>query len=118
MVKQEYFEYEANPIPTNEICNINKDDLDSIYNKYSRSNQKYMIYNIYFILLYNYIKCKRTSNNDEAAHLAFLMSYYIFKYIDIPEKANLSKEYIKQAINKKPLKEYTEWYDFLASETS
>ena len=92
-------------IKETDILSIQPSDLDDFYvtaDAYDRSN-------IFFVLLSSYHYYLDKKKQNEAAHLSFLMAYYLFITLTPPGSYNLSLHYINEAVSLNPLPEYKEW---------
>ncbi|MFY0389920.1 hypothetical protein ACOMD2_14585 [Hominicoprocola fusiformis] len=92
-------------IPKDIIMQIQPPDLEDFYLKadsYDKSN-------LFFVFLTSFYHYSDVKNIKEAAHLSFLMAYYLFMTLTPPGSMTLALHYIKQAISLNPLEEYKEW---------
>lgn len=92
-------------IQENAVFQIQPSDLDIFYTTASDFEKS----NLFFVFLasFHYYMDKRES--DKAAHLSFLMAYYLFVVLTPPGSCELAMHYINQAIALNPLEEYKEW---------
>lgn len=65
--------------------------------------------NLFFVLLTSFHHYLDKEDNQRAAHLSFLMAYYLFITLTPPGSSDLAMHYIKQSICLNPLHEYKEW---------
>lgn len=99
-----------NPIlKEDEIKGIRTFDLDSFYT----SGDSLSKTNIFFVLLASYHHYSDMGKNDCAAHLCFLMAYYLFIALTPPGSQQLAKQYIQQAVLLYPTDEYRRWQDLI-----
>lgn len=90
-------------LPASEILSINLDDLDSFYTAASETDRL----NLFFILL---ATCHaQAADPEKAAHLCFLMAYYLFITLTPPGAQQLALSYIRRAMELNPKEEYKTW---------
>ncbi len=65
--------------------------------------------NLFFVLLNTLQRCQSAERIAEAAHVCFLIAYYLFVPLTPPGSWELSMHYIRQAISLNPIEEYREW---------
>lgn len=87
------------------ILNIKPTDLNGFYAGASDFDKT----NLFFMLLTSFHHYLQQGEREKAAHLSFLMAYYLFVPLTPPGSQPLSLHYIKQAIGLNPLEEYLEW---------
>lgn len=92
-------------IQEKDVLQIKPSDLDDFYVKATDLDKA----NIYFVLLNSYYICMDADNQEAAAHLSFLIAYYLFISFTPPASCELALRYIKQAITLHPTEEYLEW---------
>lgn len=93
-----------NPIIQKEyVLKIQISDLDDFYVNASDFDKS----NLFFVLLTSF-HYYSSESNEIAAHLSFLISYYLFVVFTPPGSQQLAMYYIKQAIAFYPLSEYKE----------
>lgn len=80
-------------------------DLDDFYAAQDDNARN----NLFFVLLASYQHYAARNEAELAAHLAFLLAYYLFVTLTPPASAELAAYYIEQAISLNPLREYEEW---------
>lgn len=87
------------------VMKIQPSDLDSFYIGASDFDKS----NLFFVLLASFHHYADRENRIEAAHLSFLMAYYLFITLTPPGSCELAMHYIKQAVSLNALDEYKEW---------
>lgn len=65
--------------------------------------------NIFFVLLVSFNHYRFENKKVAAAHLCFLMAYYLFILHTPPGSYELATHYIAEAVLMNPLDEYKEW---------
>lgn len=81
-------------------------DLDDFYVKSSELERL----NLFFMLEASFHKHLSEGKNDLAAHLAFLIAYYVFLPLTPPASWDLALHYIHEAVRLDPRnKNYGEW---------
>ena len=80
-------------------------DLDNFYAAHDDNDRN----NLFFVLLASYQHYAAQDEKELAAHLAFLLAYYLFVALTPPASAELAAYYIRQAISLNPLDEYEKW---------
>jgi len=96
----------GNPIieSTDVLC-VKPTDLNDFYVTASDFDKT----NLFFVLLASFHYYLEIGLKEEAAHLSFLMAYYLFVPLTPPGSWTLAMYYIKQAISLNPIEEYKEW---------
>lgn len=90
-------------VPASEILSITPDELDSFYTAASETDRL----NLFFILL---ATCQaQAADPEKAAHLCFLMAYYLFVTLTPPASQPLASYYIRRAMELHPKDEYKTW---------
>lgn len=87
------------------ILQIQPSDLDDFYISASDLDKG----NIFFVLLVSFNHYREENCKAEAAHLSFLMAYYLFVTHTPPGSYDLARYYIAEALQLNPLDEYKEW---------
>lgn len=83
-------------------------DLDDYYVKANELGGL----NLFFVLEASFHKYLSEGKNDLAAHLAFLIAYYVFIPLTPPASQQLALHYINEAIRLNPCHtDYLEWLD-------
>ncbi len=93
----------------NIILQIAPSDLDDFYVAASGLDKA----NLFFVLLTSFQHYLERKERERAAHLSFLMAYYLFNALTPPGSYELSKHYIKQAVSLNPIELYTEWLSLI-----
>lgn len=83
--------------------------LDSFYTSSKELDQL----NLFFILLASLHYHIDQNNNIEAAHLSFLLAYYLFVPLTPPASCSLALHYIKKAISLHNTPTYEQWLDII-----
>ena len=96
----------------NIVLQIAPSDLDDFYVEASDLDKA----NLFFILLASFQHYLERKERERAAHLSFLMAYYLFNALTPPGSCELSIHYIKQAISLNPIELYTEWLSLIEKE--
>lgn len=91
------------------ILQIQPTDLDDSYVAASDFDKS----NLFFVLLTSYHHYLDSGKRELAAHLCFLMAYYLFITLTPPGSMELALHYIKEAISLNPLETYKEWLFFI-----
>ena len=92
-------------IQENDVMQIQPTNLDDFYataDSFDRTN-------LFFVLLTSFHHYFDKGEQGKAAHLSFLMAYYLFIALTPPGSWKLAVHYINQAISLNPLDEYKEW---------
>lgn len=64
--------------------------------------------NMFFVLLASYHHYLDNGHREKAAHLCYLIAYYLFVPLTPPGSCELAMHYITQAVSLCPLESYTE----------
>lgn len=96
-------------IQENDIMQIQTSDLDDFYVAANDLDKT----NLFFVLLTSFQHYLDKGKQKNAAHLSFLMAYYLFITLTPPGSWELAMHYIKQAISLNPLDEYQEWLSLI-----
>lgn len=96
-------------IPEDHILAITPGDIDDQYVVSSERER----FNLFFVLLTTFHACKDGNKMVLAAHMAYLLSYYLFVALTPPGSEELALHYAKQARKLNPSPFYTQWYDFV-----
>ena len=95
-----------NPIiDENIIQQIQPADLDDFYVSADAVDRA----NLFFVLLTSLHHYLDKEQQEKAAHLCFLMAYYLFVPLVPPGSCELALYYIKKALSLNPLAEYAAW---------
>ena len=84
-------------------------DTEDFYVKASEIDQL----NLYFELEASFHKYVSEGKNELAAHLAFLIAFYLFIVLTPPASCDLALHYIHEALRLNPLPEYEEWLEHI-----
>ena len=96
----------GNPIiESTYVLRLKPTDLDDFYVAASDFDKT----NLFFVLLTSFHHYLDAGSKEKAAHLSFLMAYYLFLPLTPPGSWLLAMHYIKQAISLNPIEEYKEW---------
>ena len=95
-----------NPVFQRELVpDIRPADLEGFYLSASDSDKS----NLFFVLLNSAHHYESNGDNSLAAHLNFLIAYYLFIVLTPPGSVELALHYIKKAISMNHLAEYDQW---------
>lgn len=94
-------------IKESDVLLIQPFDLDAFYVSASTFDKS----NIYFVLLVSRNYFVEKKDYEKAAHLNYLIAYYLFITATPPGSSLLAVDYIKQAISLNPLEIYQEWLE-------
>lgn len=92
-------------IQENIVTQIQPTDLNEFYTSADDFDKT----NLFFVFLASFHHYLDKDEQAKAAHLSFLMAYYLFITLTPPGSWNLATHYINQAILLSPLDEYKEW---------
>ena len=92
--------------PAEMLLQIQPRDLDSFYFSASDLDKG----NLFFMLLTSLHHYENSENSRAAAHLCYLMAYYLFITLTPPGSCSLAIHYIQKAIALNPCEEYAEWF--------
>lgn len=106
-IKQYFFEYESSYIPAEEVMQITETMLDDFYLKANDTEQ----FNVFFHLQNELFYLLNKGLNKEAAHISYLISYYLFVVLTPPHSEILAQEFAKEAIKMDNCPKYLEWLD-------
>ncbi len=107
MNMEQYFRYESTHIPIDEVLKIDERILIDLYVKSDVTDQ----FNVFFHLQNEYFYLINNKRNKEAAHVCYLISYYLFMPLTPPNSAELAEEFAKIAISLDNSPKYLEWLD-------
>lgn len=105
MDMKQYFRYESTYIPNDEVLKIDERMLDDLYstsNEIEKFNVFFHLQNEYFYLLNN-------GKHKEAAHICYLISYYLFTALTPPHSETLAQEFAITAMKLDNSPKYLEW---------
>jgi len=91
--------------PAEMVLRLRPEDLDEYYAAAPDCEKA----NPFFALLASYHRYLEAGDRERAAHLCFLMAYYLFTPLTPPGSWELAMAYIRQAVALNPLKEYQAW---------
>lgn len=92
-------------IPESGVLQIQPSDLDDFYAAASDFDKS----NIFFVLLTSFYHYHDNAEREKAAHLSFLIAYYLFITLTPPGSCQLASHFINQAVALNPLEMYLEW---------
>lgn len=92
-------------IRVDDVLRLQPNDLDTFYIGASDCDKA----NLFFVLLTSFHEYSRRGDCERAAHLSFLMAYYLFVALTPPGSSQLAMHYIRQAVSLCPLAQYREW---------
>lgn len=92
-------------IQESDVMQIQPSNLDDFYVTADNFDKT----NLFFVLLTSLHHYLDKGKQENAAHLSFLIAYYLFITLTPPGSWELAVHYIKQAISLNPLEEYKEW---------
>lgn len=94
-------------IKEEDVLSIQIYDLDDFYVKFiSDIGSRY---NLFFLMLASLNHYSEKNDKEKAAHLSFLIAYYLFIALTPFDSYLLALYYIKQAISLNPLDIYIKW---------
>lgn len=98
-------DWEELVIRESDVLQIQLQDLDDFY----VSAADFDKLNLYFILLTSFHHYIGKAEREKAAHLSFLIAYYLFTALTPPGSCELAMYYIKTAFSLNPLDIYKDW---------
>ncbi len=105
MDMSKYFKYESSFIPSEEVMKLDERILDDLYATSSTTEKC----NIFFHLQNEYYYLLNGKDYKNAAHICYLISYYLFTALTPPHSETLAREYALTAIKLDDLPMYREW---------
>ena len=103
-----------NPVLSEEnILKLSLVDLDDFY---VSTQHNYKQYDLFFVLLSSFNRYLDAGKKEIAAHLSFLMAYYLFIPLTPADSLELAYYYIKKAVELNPKDEYIHWRDSIAKD--
>lgn len=105
MDMHKYFKYESTFIPIKEVMELNEKILDDLYATSSETEK----FNVFFHLQNEYYYLLNKKEYKKAAHICYLISYYLFIALTPPHSESLAREYALAAIKLDDLPMYREW---------
>lgn len=87
------------------VMDIVPTDLDDFYVTASVHDKT----NLFFVLLTSAHFYEDKNDREKAAHLYYLMAYYLFLPLTPPGSCLLALHYINKALELNPLQEYQKW---------
>ena len=96
-------------IQEQDVMQILPTDLNDFYTAANHFDKT----NLFFVLLTSFHHYLDREEGEKAAHLSFLMAYYLFITLTPPGSWELAIHYINQAISLNPLDEYREWLSLI-----
>lgn len=104
-----HFEFHSQLIPVKNIFDLTEAILSDLY---TQSNEVEGL-NIYFHLQYNYYSLLKNNHFKEAAHICYLMSYYLFVPLTPPHSESLALEFATKAEELNPNEKYVQWIEYV-----
>lgn len=92
-----------------DVLRITPSDLDDFYVSASVFDKS----NLFFVLLTSLQHYEEQGETEKAAHLSFLVAYYLFMPLTPPGSCLLALHYIKKAIGLSPKAEYQKWLELM-----
>ena len=105
MAVKEKIDFDKPIIGKDHILEIDSGDLDDFYVCASATDRN----NFFFVLLASLHYYEENVDTLRAAHLSFLVAYYVFIPLTPPGSHCLALHYMNKAISLYPLPEYKEW---------
>ena len=102
-------DFEKPIIADNIVLEIAPKDLDDFYKTASDFDKN----NLFFILLNSLHFYEGSDDTRKAAHLSFLIAYYLFISLTPPGSCDLALHYINKAILLNPISEYNKWLELI-----
>lgn len=102
-------DFEKPIIESNIVLEIVPKDLDDFYKTSSDFDKS----NLFFVLLNSLHFYEGNGNTRKAAHLCFLIAYYLFVSLTPPGSCDLALHYINKAILLNPISEYNKWLELI-----
>lgn len=102
-----YFSYESAVIPEEMIMELSEDDLDTIYADGNSEDR----FNAYFHLENELNYLMEQKRYSMAAHVCYLISYYLFTALTPPHSESLALAYAKKALDLFPTDQYRKWIE-------
>lgn len=93
------------------IKEISVSDLDDFYVYASETDRL----NLFFVLLASAIHYRDRGEFEDAAHLFYLISYYLFVPLTPPASCELASHFINKAIELNDISEYRDWLAIVQS---
>ena len=91
------------------VLSIQTNDLDDFFVTASDFDKS----NLFFMLLTSLHNFEEINDTQRAAHLSYLIAYYIFVPFTPPGSFYLALHYIKKAVSLNPISEYKEWLELI-----
>lgn len=91
------------------VLSIQPTDLNDFYATASDFDKD----NLFFVLLTSLHHFEESNDTQIAAHLSFLLAYYLFVPLTPPGSFYLALHYINKAISLNPISEYKEWLELI-----
>lgn len=91
------------------VLEIGSGDLGDFYASASAIDRS----NLFFVLLASLHHYEESGDAVRAAHLSFLMAYYVFTPLTPPGSHCLALHYMNKAISLNPLPEYEDWLSIM-----
>ncbi len=100
-----YIDFNYSFISENQVLNVSTYDVDCFYS----SSTEIERLNFFFVLLNTFHLLSKKSDNEKAAHISYLISYYLFTALTPPGSESLALYYGECSISLSPLTKYKEW---------
>ena len=91
------------------VLSIQATDLNDFYVTASDFDKS----NLFFVLLTSLHHFEESNDTQRAAHLSFLIAYYLFILLTPPGSFYLALHYINKAISLNPISEYKKWLELI-----
>lgn len=102
---RKYFRYESSVISEEVVIQLSEDDLDTIYADGNSVDR----FNAYFHLENELLYLMEQKNYSAAAHVCYLISYYLFTALTPPHSDTLALAYANKALELSPTDKYQNW---------
>ena len=100
-----HIDWDRPVFPAGSVLAIEPRDLDDFYVQASDLDKG----NLFFVLLTSFHHYLDKGDQPRAAHLSFLIAYYLFTPLTPPGCWPLAIHYIRRAVDLNPLPQYREW---------
>lgn len=95
-----------NPVISEEnILQITTSEIDNLYSILTETDQ----FNLFFVLLTTMDEYEKKDKIEAAAHVAYLLSYYLFVALTPPGSEQLALRYAEKAIEMNPVAIHKNW---------
>lgn len=100
----------SNPvIAADDVLHIQPTDLNNFYCTATDFGKN----NIFFMMLTSLHHYEDNRDSVRAAHLSYLIAYYLFISLTPPGSCQLALQYIKKALALNPCDEYRQWLELI-----